>query len=81
MTKFDPNSGLGSRSNEPINIVNESGLYRDAVVSCGAEILPRLISKGYCSGQDCMMSVLDVERYLVHVLDDLLIEGIESKRI
>lgn len=28
VSKFDPNSGLGSRSNEPVNIVNESGLYK-----------------------------------------------------
>lgn len=27
IAKIDPNSELGSRSNEPINIVNESGLY------------------------------------------------------
>ena len=28
VSKFDPNSGLGSRSNEPVNIINESGLYK-----------------------------------------------------
>ena len=66
VTKFDPNSGLGSRSNEPVNIVNESGLYKIVLRSdkpevhefqrwVTHEVLPSIrMHGGYMLGQERM---------------------------
>lgn len=66
VTKFDPNSGLGSRSNEPVNIVNESGLYKIILRSdkpqahefqrwVTHEVLPSIrMHGGYMLGQERM---------------------------
>lgn len=66
VSKFDPNSGLGSRSNEPVNIVNESGLYKIVLRSDKPEakefqrwvthdVLPSIrMHGGYMLGQERM---------------------------
>lgn len=66
VSKFDPNSGLGSRSNEPVNIVNESGLYKIVLRSDKPEakefqrwvthdVLPSIrMHGGYMLGQEHM---------------------------
>jgi anti-repressor protein len=66
ISKFDPNSGLGSRSNEPVNIVNEAGLYKIILRSdkpeakefqrwVTHEVLPSIRRHGgYMAGQESM---------------------------
>ena len=66
ISKFDPNSGLGSRSNEPVNIVNEAGLYKIILRSdkpeakefqrwVTHEVLPSIRKHGgYMAGQETM---------------------------
>lgn len=82
VTKFDPNSGLGSRSNEPVNIVNESGLYKIVLRSDKPEarefqrwvthdVLPSIRRHGAYMSADVIEQTLSDPDYLIRLAETL----------
>ena len=78
VTKFDPNSGLGSRSNEQVNIVNEAGLYKIVLRSDKPEarefqrwvthdVLPSIRRHGAYMSEDAVERTLTDPDYLIRL--------------
>lgn len=78
VSKFDPNSGLGSRSNEPVNIVNESGLYKIVLRSdkpkahefqrwVTHDVLPSIRRHGAYMSEDVVERTLSDPDYLIRL--------------
>lgn len=82
VTKVDPNSGLGSRSNEPVNIVNEFGLYNIVSRSdkpkarkfqrwVNHEVLPQIRRHGAYMSPDAIARTLSDPAYLIQLASTL----------
>ena len=78
VTKFDPKAGLGSRSNEPVNIVNESGLYKIVLRSdkpqarefqrwVTHDVLPSVRRHGAYMSEDVVERTLTDPDYLIRL--------------
>lgn len=82
VTKFNPKAGLGSRSNEPVNIVNESGLYKIVLRSdkpqardfqrwVTHDVLPSIRQHGaYMSNEAIERTLLD-PNYLIRLANEI----------
>ena len=78
VTKFDPKAGLGSRSNEPVNIVNEAGLYKIVLRSdkpqarefqrwVTHDVLPSIRRHGAYMSEDVVERTLADPDYLIRL--------------